>query len=703
MEELIPHLLKSAGLMSLFFAGYYFLLKNDTSFNTNRIFLLAGILTSVFLPFLEITRTVVTESTTIPIFTQDFSSVPVSAVAAESTEIDWWQIAGIVYLIGLGFFLLKFFIELFSLLKLIVTHKVSKEQGFYIIQKAGNIQPFSFFRFIVFDPNQHTPAEREMILKHECCHARQWHSIDQLLSSLSVYLLWFNPLAWLYRKSVAQNLEYLADKEVLAAQVSKKEYQKTLLKISVANFQPALTNQFYQSFIKKRIIMLNKNNTQKSNFWKTSLLLPFLFLFIFSFNIRTEAMVVPAQEKQLTSKVEVSAYVTKDSDEETLRAYERIFKKQGVDLKFDNLEFSEGLLTRMTASFIKKSNGTSGNLTLTNAKGIVPLLIYTDGNKVVMNPENAIPKKPEGALKGIGTSPLFIIEGKEYSTSQLADKYVEIKGEWSVLKPEEAEERFGSKAKDGAIIISESNIIEDFKAALKDLDLKQMGFNQTFIQVRKDEVPILMNVKTEVSQNSTNSTSNKFELQDVRFEADPIDIIAIQRDEASISDFTFQEDKPLIVIDGKVKEEDYDWNSIDPNTIKSVSVLKGETALEKYGERAENGVLEIELKSKKELKATDKGSEEKSKPLKIRVSNVEYEDSKENRSTTLSVRDVGSADPDAPKPLYVVDGKKMDEDFDPESIDHNNIQSINIIKGPKAIEKYGKKASSGVVEITLKK
>src|SRR5690606_36304190 len=111
------------------------------------------------------------------------------------------------------------------------------------------------------------------------------------------------------RKSMVQNLEYLADKEVIDTQVSKKEYQQALLKICIANFQPALTNQFYQSFIKTRIMMLNKNTGQKPNFWKTSLVLPFLAVFIFFFNVKTVAQEAE-QEKtatHVTSAVEISA------------------------------------------------------------------------------------------------------------------------------------------------------------------------------------------------------------------------------------------------------------------------------------------------------------------------------------------------------------------------------------------------------------
>ena len=55
---------------------------------------------------------------------------------------------------------------------------------------------------------------------------------------------------------------------------------------------------------------------------------------------------------------------------------------------------------------------------------------------------------------------------------------------------------------------------------------------------------------------------------------------------------------PLYVIDGEiVNDKDFDLSILDPNKIESVSVLKDETAINKYGlPQAANGVVEIWLK-----------------------------------------------------------------------------------------------------------
>ena len=53
----------------------------------------------------------------------------------------------------------------------------------------------------------------------------------------------------------------------------------------------------------------------------------------------------------------------------------------------------------------------------------------------------------------------------------------------------------------------------------------------------------------------------------------------------------------LYVIDGKeYAPGEYDINKLDPNQIESVTVLKGQQAVDKYGDRAKDGALVLQLK-----------------------------------------------------------------------------------------------------------
>lgn len=98
-----------------------------------------------------------------------------------------------------------------------------------------------------------------------------------------------------------------------------------------------------------------------------------------------------------------------------------------------------------------------------------------------------------------------------------------------------------------------------------------------------------------------------------------------------------------------------------------MNVLKGESAIAKYGEKGKNGVIEI----------TNKNGE---------VSNVIIKTSNNG---------------DQAEPLYYVDGKEISKG-DMNNISPNTISSVNVLKGASAAKKYGEKGKEGVVEINLK-
>jgi beta-lactamase regulating signal transducer with metallopeptidase domain len=75
-------------------------------------------------------------------------------------------------------------------------------------------------------------------------------------AEILIVLAWWNPFSWLIRKSIRQNLEFIADREVIKQGADIKPYQMLLLKTMQV---PALsiTNAFSVSHLKKRIKMMN--------------------------------------------------------------------------------------------------------------------------------------------------------------------------------------------------------------------------------------------------------------------------------------------------------------------------------------------------------------------------------------------------------------------------------------------------------------
>lgn len=77
--------------------------------------------------------------------------------------------------------------------------------------------PFSFFNWIFINPLYYNEQELDEILTHEKTHINQRHSWDVLTGEMLCALFWFNPAVWLIRFEIRQNLEFLADRNVLVA------------------------------------------------------------------------------------------------------------------------------------------------------------------------------------------------------------------------------------------------------------------------------------------------------------------------------------------------------------------------------------------------------------------------------------------------------------------------------------------------------
>lgn len=326
--ELFIYLGKSAAVLILFYLVYALLLKKDTLFTANRHYLLVGIIASILFPLLKFTKTIyVAAPIEMPLA---FSEVIQESgpIVQEVTAINWWNIAIIIYCIGVFFMCFRFMNQLYSLAMLLKKYPSEKIGSYTYIKVPQNSAPFSFFKYIVFNPENHSQEELSMVLKHEQVHGSQWHSIDILLTNIFLIFQWINPFAWLYKKGIQENLEFIADSETVQQVSSVKQYQLALVKASSTFPIPSLTNNFYQSFIKKRILMLNKSNSKKINIWKLSIILPLLAVFLWSFNVNevieyteSEKTSVPslASEKDMVSTSEITKKVIPTNSDATVK------------------------------------------------------------------------------------------------------------------------------------------------------------------------------------------------------------------------------------------------------------------------------------------------------------------------------------------------------------------------------------------------
>ncbi|WP_281637915.1 M56 family metallopeptidase [Flavobacterium marginilacus] len=382
METLFLYIVKSSGLIALFYIAYHFLLRKETFFTANRWYLLAGLFTSLILPWIVFTTIVWVEPTPANF---DWSRLPMRPAQKESFEINWYLVLAIAYTIGIALFLVQFALDFYNLNRVLKSKTPHQQADHKFIDLKENIAPFSYFNTIVYNSSLYSKAEMESILEHEKVHSEQYHTIDVLITRFFCILFWFNPFMWLYKKAILQNLEFIADCEASKNISDKKAYQLTLLKITAHENGVVLTNHFYQSLIKKRIVMLNKNQSKKSNSWKYVLILPALIAFVFLFQ-----MEVIAKEKNVTPKAaqaaseDVDIYkITKNTTETELKEKAAtISKNYGVSVLFSNTKRNaDNELTAITVE-LKKGNEISNNRNVNSSEAIKPfgIVITKDSN-----------------------------------------------------------------------------------------------------------------------------------------------------------------------------------------------------------------------------------------------------------------------------------------------------------------------------------
>jgi bla regulator protein BlaR1 len=309
--EFHDYIVKSVGILTIFYLVYISILRQDTHFTAKRHFLLGGLLAAVLLPFLEFTTVVYAEApASILLPTATGSSVEPAVLPEQESGINWWQLLFWVYLVGVCIMSIRLMVQLYSLVTLLYRCRSEKKGNYRFVYSTDQISPFSFFNYIVYNPDLHQESELIMILQHEKAHATQWHSVDILLAHAIRILQWANPLSWFYKKSIEENLEFIADSATARKVTSVKQYQLALVKASSTLSTPALSNNFYQSFIKKRIIMLNKNNSKKRNLWKPAIILPLLALFLWSFNVTEKIEYIETDPVEVSEKEPVLIDVT---------------------------------------------------------------------------------------------------------------------------------------------------------------------------------------------------------------------------------------------------------------------------------------------------------------------------------------------------------------------------------------------------------
>jgi TonB family protein len=303
MDNLLLYLLKVSAGTTLFYLCYILFFSRDTFYLRNRILLILTLVVPTILPFVRISvpGNNVVNADPAPVFESFIlpDTAYVTTMAGSVNSFDYNKLFIWIYFTIAGILLLRAVISLFSTYRIISKGVMRKGSFPKVIISETEVPAFSFFPFAVISAKEYESGNYSDVLDHEFAHVRQGHTFDLLLSQLFIAFQWFNPIAWLIKRAILLNHEYLAD-HISISNKSIIEYQYKLLNIKTELRNISLAHNF-NSLIKNRIIMINKKPTRRYAALKSMLILPVVAFAVYAFATPEYRNVAPA-----TNPLEIS-------------------------------------------------------------------------------------------------------------------------------------------------------------------------------------------------------------------------------------------------------------------------------------------------------------------------------------------------------------------------------------------------------------
>ena len=287
------YLLKVIICSAVLFGYYWFFLRNKVFHAYNRFYLLAIIVLSIGLPVIKFNifhetanRTTVVKMLQVVTAGDDYMDEIIIGAPTKSnlSFVDYlpflYTIISAIFLIMLAHML----ISIFTLLK--ANEKINVENVHFINTDAAKGTPFSFFKYIFWNKqiDINSPCGIK-IFKHEIAHVQERHSWDKMFINIILVVFWSNPVFWLIRKELSMIHEFIADKQAVE-DGDTAAFAAMILQATYPQKNFYITNNFFFSPIKRRLMMLTRNQHPRMNYISRLLALPLLVIVFSAFTIK---------------------------------------------------------------------------------------------------------------------------------------------------------------------------------------------------------------------------------------------------------------------------------------------------------------------------------------------------------------------------------------------------------------------------------
>ncbi|HKO80524.1 MAG TPA: M56 family metallopeptidase, partial [Chitinophagaceae bacterium] len=566
MPLVVIYLFKLSVSLAVMYLFYQLLLRRLTFYSHNRWYLVGYSLLCFFIPFINISSTLEKSETAsydilklIP--TVENFAAGVSSAATPVSGLTIWDWLIIVLLTGTIIMLARLIIQFISFKKIKQKARLIADESVKFYQVNKNIIPFSFGNSIFINQELHTEAELKEIIRHEFVHVKQRHTIDIIWAEVLCILNWYNPFAWLIRKSIRQNLEFIADNRVLANGMDKKQYQYLLLKV-IGNNHFRVANQFNFSSLKKRIVMMNKMGSAKVHLIRFLFVLPLMAVLLLAFRGGSDN---PEHVQGLGR----DEFLQKNRDIKNVGwVYDNIFNNKVVQIHLIKKNGGSEVYyvhDKSSMGEFDKKYGIDYNILL---PGPVP----AENGSVIVDTTPGISKANSKGyfidIKDNKGNCVVVIKDKN-------DKEVKkiLLTEWN-KKEKYYEDLYGE-------ILSPSASADCDNPPAKTMPV-QPGQPSQAVQPGQPSQTVQPGQPTQPSQPSQ-----------------PIQPLqpSSPKSPVQLKNFALADgEKPLIIVDGVEWPASLDMNLIDADKIESITVLKDVSAVDLFGDKGRNGVVIITTK-----------------------------------------------------------------------------------------------------------
>ncbi|WP_158962091.1 M56 family metallopeptidase [Myroides fluvii] len=652
MTPFILYLLKANGLLLLILVFYLLFLRKETFFVAIRYYFLIGIALSLILPLLSYTKTVYVEQTMDwSLLLNQMNEVPDGAMQQSFFEqVDF--VALLPYVFGGITFVIGFFFcgTILGLIRHIKQLQLWKVQTNIKVDHTTQ-EAYSFWNWIVLPSNYKEIGALETIIQHEHIHVQQKHTLDLLVVQLVRRIFWFNPFLLLLERVVRLNLEYIVDQEVTALQ-NRYDYQMTLVQFEQTKTTSlSLVNSFRSSDLKKRIIMLNQPKSKNMKKSKFVLCLPLAVGFFLLFQVHTKAEIRFVNQETATTKQEP----------------EKMQKASGTTILSNNGEEVNTAQKEVLDDLIQKAKEgrTAGETAEANQRGEGSIYVTTNDPsgkiKMTMNGKELTEeehrlhtekRRAEGTIQtytftstGTDSKTRIVINGKEYTMEDFAKIGKEINGD------------------EISYTIDRETLLRDAQRTKEETKKKKENLKREMEQARRE----MEESRKEMEKSRKDMEASRKDMEKSWKEKEKLRKQELEQ----IKD-------KLIIYNGKEMSLE-ELEKISPTGLGggNIKIYSTEESIEKYGDKGKNGVIVVTSGTNQVQRIDARGKT---------INTVSFSSMPDNE---ISI-------------LYVVDGKRI-KPSELSTIKSEEIESMNVLKGEMAKEKYGKEGENGVIEIIKKK